>query len=132
MKKRRNRALIPSVLVIALLVAACGGDEQGTDTDTPDADNGGNEAVEITVSATEFAFDPDPVEVPAGVPVTLALVNDGLVEHDLTIDSIGLVILAQPGETVRETVTFEPGTYEIHCTVPGHHEAGMVGSLVAR
>jgi uncharacterized cupredoxin-like copper-binding protein len=130
MKKRSNRALVPLALVIALLVAACGGDEQGTDT--PDADNGGNEAVEITVSATEFAFDPDPVEVPAGVPVTLVLVNDGLVEHDLTIDSIGLVILAQPGETARETVTFEAGTYEIHCTVPGHHEAGMVGALVAR
>ena len=31
------------------------------------------------------------------------------------------------------TVTFtptDPGTYEFYCTIPGHREAGMVGSLV--
>jgi uncharacterized cupredoxin-like copper-binding protein len=125
-----NRVLMLGALAIALLVAACGNGEQGTNADTQD--DAGNEVVEITVHATEFAFDPDPIEVSAGVPVTIVLINDGVVEHDLTIDSVGLSIHADPGETARETVTFVAGTYEVHCTVPGHHEAGMMTTLVAR
>ncbi|MEM8810316.1 MAG: multicopper oxidase domain-containing protein, partial [Cyanobacteria bacterium P01_G01_bin.38] len=27
-------------------------------------------------------------------------------------------------------VTEKPGTYELHCSIAGHTEAGMVGSLV--
>lgn len=125
----RKRMIVPLALVIALLATACGDGAEGTNSDTQP--NGGTETVEVTVRTTEFAFDPDPIEVPAGVPVTLVLVNEGVVEHDLTIDSLGLAMIAQPGETVRETVTFEAGTYEVHCTVPGHHEAGMLTTLVA-
>lgn len=124
----RRRVLMPWALVIALLVAACGASED-TSTDTPT--NGDNQAVEVTVHTTEFSFEPDPIEVPAGTPVTLILVNDGVVEHDLTIDALNLSMAAQPGETVRETITFDAGTYEVHCTVPGHHDAGMIGTLVA-
>lgn len=126
---KKQRKLIPLVLVGALLLAACGDGEEGTDTDTPD--NAGNGAVEITVRTTEFAFDPDPIEVPADVPVTIVLINDGVIEHDLTIDATGLSIHVEPGETARETVTFDAGTYEVHCTIPGHHEAGMLGTLTA-
>jgi uncharacterized cupredoxin-like copper-binding protein len=38
---------------------------------------------------------------------------------------------ARPGQTqrVRFRIT-DPGTYRIMCTVPGHAESGMVGTLV--
>lgn len=128
MKPMRNR-LIP-LLAVALLAAACGGNG-GNGTPDPTTTTTVAGGTEITIRTTEFAFDPDNIQAPAGVPVTLILVNDGVVEHDFSIDEIDLHILVQPGETQRETVTFTAGTYEVHCTVPGHHEAGMTATLVA-
>ena len=38
---------------------------------------------------------------------------------------------ARPGQTQRIRFTIdEPGTYVVECTVEGHAEAGMVGTLV--
>ncbi|MFP5333019.1 MAG: cupredoxin domain-containing protein [Acidimicrobiia bacterium] len=117
---------------VALLVAACGGgsESSGGDDEAP-SDTTAVEAVEITVRTSEFTFDPVDLQVPADTPFTLVLVNDGVVEHDFTIDEAGVVVLAQPGETVRQTITLSAGTYHVHCSVPGHREAGMEGTLTA-
>lgn len=122
---RRLTALIAG-LALAIALAACGGNG-GTATTTTTAPTG----VEVTVTATEFSFEPAEIRVPAGVPVTIVFVNNGVVEHDFSIDALNLVVHANPGQTVEETVTFSAGTYEVHCTIPGHHEAGMVASLTA-
>lgn len=126
MRNRRVTRMVTLMAMAALLVSACGGGN-GTATTATTAPAG----FEVTVTATEFAFEPANIEVPAGVPVTIVLVNSGVIEHDFSIDALGLTIHADPGETVRETVNFAAGTYEVHCTVPGHHEAGMEGTLVA-
>lgn len=129
MRSKSIRNLTAVVAVLALTVAACGGG--GGNGDQTTTTQGQSQGVEVTVNATEFAFEPSTIEVPAGVPVTIILVNDGVVEHDFSIDDIDLHIFANPGETVRETVTFTAGTYEVHCAVAGHKEAGMMGTLVA-
>lgn len=126
MRPLRRRLIL--LMALALLTVACGGNGGNGGTDPTTTVAGG---VEITVRTTEFAFNPENIQVPAGVPVTLILVNDGVVEHDFSIEELNLHVLVQPGESKRETVTFTAGTYDVHCTVPGHHEAGMVGTLVA-
>ena len=98
--------------------------------EAPDA-NDTPGAVQATVVVTEFAFEPTDLQVPAGTPVEIVLENRGVVEHDLTIDELGIEIYAGPGETVTETVTIPAGTYEVYCSIPGHHEAGMHATLTA-
>lgn len=94
---------------------------------TPDAVDG---ADEISIEATEMAFDPASFEVTAGEPVNLTVTNVGQVFHDLTIDDLDLQVEVGRGETT--IVGFEvdePGVYEFHCSVPGHASAGMRGTL---
>lgn len=123
---------IAALVAVSTLIAACGGGGggggggDGGATDTTAA-----AGVEVTVRTTEFSYEPQDIEVPADTPLTLVLINDGVVEHDFTIEEAGVLILAQPGETVRETITLPAGTYHVHCSVPGHKDAGMVGSLTA-
>jgi plastocyanin len=133
MTLRRPLRLLASTAAAALIVAACGGGDGNGDgaTTTTAATPTAPAGMEITVTATEFAFDPETLEVPAGTPVTITLVNNGVVEHDITIDELGFHLLALPGETVSETITVPAGIYHVYCAVPGHHEAGMIGELIA-
>lgn len=128
MKNVRPWRLVAVVAVAALLVAACGDDEGGT---TTTAATTSPDATEIVVNASEFQFSPADMQVPAGAPVTITIANNGVVEHDITIDELDFHILANPGERVSETITIPAGVYDVYCAVPGHREAGMVGELVA-
>ncbi|MDH5508523.1 MAG: cupredoxin domain-containing protein, partial [Anaerolineae bacterium] len=86
---------------------------------------------EITVAATEFGFEPMTIQVKVGEAINIVFLNQGVLEHDLTITDYGLYLFAQPGETIVGGLTAEgAGEYEIICSVPGHAEAGMRGLLV--
>jgi uncharacterized cupredoxin-like copper-binding protein len=125
----KNRQILLLLAASALLLSACGGGGSGGATTAATSPETTVAGMEITVTATEFKFDPENLEVPAGTPVTITLVNRGVIEHDFTIEELGIHILAQPGEIVSETFTFDAGEYHVLCSIPGHHEAGMMGLL---
>ena len=51
--------------------------------------------------------------------------------HDFTIDDIDVHVAADGGETAEGGLRAdEPGEYTFYCTVAGHREAGMEGTLV--
>ena len=128
------------ILVCAILLTGCAGNSQPT--------------TEITVEATDFAYNPASIIVPSGQLLTLTLKNTGKVEHDFVIDKINVTdveasdngpaehhqmhqpeydlhFFAKSGEiAVLEFTAMEPGTYEIFCSIEGHKEAGMVGKLI--
>lgn len=114
--------------------------------------------LELTLVATDIAYDNNRLEVKAGQPVKLTLQNDGVLEHDFTIVQIPLTGDAMATELgaeeaaghdmsdmeaeadvhvaalmdISNTVSFTPlqsGEYEFYCTVAGHKEAGMIGTL---
>ena len=89
-------------------------------------------ATTLVVTARSVAFTPAEVRIRAGETVVLAFTNDDPVFHDWEV--IGLANVdagARPGQTQRIRFTIgEPGTYVVECTVEGHAEAGMVGTLV--
>lgn len=62
--------------------------------------------------------------------MTVALVNKGLSQHSFVIDELGVESpLYNGGESGSVTINAPAGEYEYYCSVPGHKEAGMVGTL---
>jgi uncharacterized cupredoxin-like copper-binding protein len=60
------------------------------------------------------------------------MANASPVEHNVTIADAGKVLGATPsfvGGSKTVTVTLKPGTYSFYCSVPGHKQAGMEGTL---
>jgi nitrite reductase (NO-forming) len=84
----------------------------------------------VTISASEFKFSPTSIQVPIGQKVTFSLQNTGVVEHDFSIAGTDFKVSARPGETATGEFTFDkPGTFDFYCSVPGHKDAGMRGTL---
>jgi nitrite reductase (NO-forming) len=88
--------------------------------------------LEIRIAASEFMFQPKEFKVKAGEPVNLVLDNSkGGVEHDFTVEALGIKVAAKAGETNSQRVSFDrPGEYQVKCSVPGHLASGMMGKLV--
>lgn len=86
---------------------------------------------EVTVEAGDLWFRPEELTVPAQGEITLTLVDGGVITHNLTVDELGLLLVAAPGRRASVTlVDPPPGTYPFYCSISGHREAGMVGTLV--
>lgn len=131
------------VSTVALSLAACAGGAIET-------------AQALTIEAVDLGFTPTTLEVTAGQPVKLTLQNNGVLDHDFSIMEFPMEGMAEEtggmehdmGEAAAEpelhmavgagqsgTLEFtpsKPGTYEFWCTVAGHKEAGMTGTLVVQ
>jgi uncharacterized cupredoxin-like copper-binding protein len=118
-----RRGALTAFPLLAVLVAGCGG---GT---APATAAGGS----IKLTLTEFKYPTPTIELKADEKATLELKNTGTVEHDLKIDAAGLQVLIQPGKTAtRNLGPLKAGTYEFWCSVTGHKEAGMKGTLIVK
>lgn len=99
---------------------------------------GAAEGAIVIVASDEggrFRFEPDRIEVRAGQQVTLRVVNRGPSPHDMSIQDLKVDTgQFNPGEerTVTFTAPNRPGEYQFICTVPGHLQLGMKGTLVVR
>jgi plastocyanin len=66
--------------------------------------------------------------------ILIQFMNNSPLAHNITIrqGTSGPVVGSTPtftGGTRTLTVTLKPGTYTFYCSVPGHREAGMQGTL---
>jgi plastocyanin len=64
--------------------------------------------------------------------VTIEMTNSSPLEHDVTVARGSTVLGATPkfiGGTRSLTLNLKPGTYTFYCSVPGHRQAGMEGTL---
>ena len=144
--RRSLVAVLLSVLALGFVLTACGDDDSGADhpmesmpgngmddgtmDDHEEATPVAEGARRIEVAATSFEFDPDEITVTAGEDVAIVLSSDDLL-HDFTIDDIDVHVAADRGETAEGGLRAdEAGEYTFYCTVAGHREAGMEGTLV--
>ncbi|MBI3976136.1 MAG: cupredoxin domain-containing protein [Armatimonadetes bacterium] len=112
------------LLVTMMLVAACGGGGQQGGTPPPPA-----QGTTVSVTETEFKFDPKGMTAKAGA-VTFEIKNAGSVEHNFIVEGTDVKVEGiQPGETKTASADLKAGTYKVLCTIPGHQEAGMTGTL---
>jgi len=85
----------------------------------------------VHLNVKEWSFEPRSLQLPAGKPVTLVLDNTGQLDHDVSIPSLGVQVTARAGKSASQTVTpTKEGTFDFLCSIPGHKEAGMQGSLI--
>jgi plastocyanin len=143
----RRASVVASVAVVAALgLAACGGgssDNSTTAASTPanttatsGGGGGGSSTVDIsTPSGSDLAYDQKDVSASAG-QVTVDFKNNESIPHDVAIEDssgkqLGATDLVSSG-SANTTVNLTPGTYTFFCTVPGHREAGMEGTLTVK
>jgi uncharacterized cupredoxin-like copper-binding protein len=89
---------------------------------------GGDDAIEVV--ATDLAFDQSEIAIPADTDVTVTLHNEGMLEHDFAVDETDFATeIIGGGESTEVVVNLAAGEYTFYCSVPGHREAGMEGTL---
>lgn len=150
-----KKAAVALVLIVAsIALVACGSSSsssssESTATETTTESNagaGGGEAgggsggasstVEIEADpGGQLAYTAKTVTAKAG-KVTIDFKNPQPLAHDVAIEdangkTIGQTELVTEGSS-STVVTLKPGTYTFYCTVPGHREAGMEGTLTVK
>ncbi|HMS49663.1 MAG: cupredoxin domain-containing protein [Candidatus Microthrix subdominans] len=141
--KRSYRSLIAvvaAILSFGLFLTACSDDDvastgaNGDEAEQDHDDHGETPVAEgarrIDVNATSFAYDPDEITVDTGEDVAIVLTSDDLL-HDFVIDELDVHVAADRDETAEGGLRADTaGEYTYYCTVAGHREAGMEGTLV--
>ncbi|MCA9848515.1 MAG: multicopper oxidase domain-containing protein [Dehalococcoidia bacterium] len=113
---------------------------------------------ELSVEMRDIAFEPLALTGAAGEVIEIRFQNAGAILHDFTIDEMDADVMEMMGgsgvgvdmhmgddhdaaaramhlaldagqEGRMRLRVHEPGTYSYYCTVPGHREAGMMGTL---
>ena len=85
---------------------------------------------ELTVTMTDYAYEPRQLSLQPGQRAVLVLQNRGSVEHNPELPELRLSSgPIAPGQTGRLEVAAPARVYKIVCTIPGHEEQGMVGEL---
>jgi plastocyanin len=102
---------------------------EGPDTAASGGDEDASGAIEVGME--EYEFIPSDVSAAGGDTVTAS--NDGQTVHNLTVldgdEELGATEDVDPGQSGELQVDFDPGDYEMICTIPGHADLGMEGTF---
>ena len=82
----------------------------------------------------QLRFERDRLETTAGTR-TLELTNSSPLPHNIAVVGQGVDVVGPTvprGGTSRVTVALRPGRYTFYCSVLGHREGGMEGTLLVR
>jgi plastocyanin len=97
----------------------------------PEKVKGPGGTVKLAADPTQLAYDRKNLSSKPG-KVTIDFDNPAQIEHDVAIakgsEVLGKTELIAQGKT-STAIELPAGTYDFYCTVPGHREAGMAGTL---
>jgi plastocyanin len=145
-----KKVAVAFALVLAsLALVACGGSSSSSSSEPTGAEttseSGGGEAaggsagsastLDIEAASSGLAYASTTATAKAG-KVTVDFTNPQPVPHDVAIESSGGEVIGQTETTAEGSdsteVELKPGTYKYFCTVPGHRDAGMEGTLTVK
>jgi len=96
---------------------------------TPAAADGPAPSGAATIEAVDIDWNPNEMTIPADTDVRVTIPNHGVTVHTFVIEELGIEAQMASGETQKVIINAAAGTYQYICDVPGHAEAGMVGTL---
>jgi len=139
---RRLSLLLVMCLVPALGVAACGDDNKDgttatqpatTETQTTDTGAaGGGETVQVSADPSgALKFEQNSLTAKPGKD-TFEFTNDSSTPHDFAVEQDGkelgkTEVISSSSDKLA--LDLEAGDYTFFCSVPGHRQAGMEGTL---
>lgn len=138
-------AALLALAIASLALVACGSSGGGSSSESNSTATTGAEETSAGGSGSTLSFEADPngqlafttteATAKAG-KVTIDFTNPQGLPHDVKIESKSGEEIGGT-ETVAEgsdsaTVNLKPGTYTFYCSIPGHREAGMEGTLVVK
>ena len=154
MPPMKKLAALLALALASVALAACGGSSDNSSSSNESsgeasggaaAESGENSGGESSGGGSTLDVEADPngelaytateATAKAG-KVTVDFNNPQGLTHDVAIENekgetVGQTELVADEET-STTVNLKPGTYHYYCTVPGHREAGMEGTLVVK
>jgi plastocyanin len=97
---------------------------------------GGGSALSLSANPEgQLKYNTTSLTAKAG-KVSIAFTNMSSLGHNVTVaSSSGAVVGAIPtfeGASKTLSLNLKPGTYKFYCTVPGHRQAGMEGTLTVQ
>lgn len=107
-----------------------------TSTAAPATTSGGSSKVSLEANPEgQLEYNTKSLSAKAG-KVSVDFTNSSSLPHNVTIESSsGEKVGATPtfsGGSKSASVNLKPGTYKFFCSVPGHRQAGMEGTLTVK
>jgi plastocyanin len=129
-----------ALAALAFAIAGCGGGGGGassapaTSTQGPPS-AGARSSLRLRADPSgALRFDKKTLAAKPG-KVTIVMRNPAPVSHDISIEGPGIndhgEVVGQGG-TSTVSATLKAGSYSFYCSVPGHRQAGMAGTLSVR
>jgi uncharacterized cupredoxin-like copper-binding protein len=155
MKQPIYRTLVPVLATGLLALAGCGSSSSSSSSSTTassapapattastaststtaPAQTGGSSLSLAANPEGQLSFDHTSLTAKAG-KVSIAFSNMSPLGHNVTVESAaGKVLGATPtfeGSSKTLSLTLTAGTYKFYCSVPGHRQAGMEGTLTVQ
>ena len=135
---RKLAALLAVCAIAPFALAACGGgDEESSDTggtETAADPNPSTDTLDVAaVPDGSFEFEQDSLDADAGT-LTVSFDNPAPIAHDFCVEDeggeeLGCTELIADGDTDVAEFEVEAGEYTYFCSVAGHREGGMEGTL---
>lgn len=92
-------------------------------------------SLNLAAKGNQLLFDTNQLTAKAG-KVTIDFANNSALQHNVTLVNSGSKILGKTptfaGGSKSFSATLKPGTYTYYCSVPGHRQAGMQGTLTVK
>lgn len=147
-----GRRWLGSWLLIALIAVLVLGGSRPAWAVAPTQQPAETVTIHLGTATGELRFEPDHLTFTAGQRYTLVLDNPSPEKHYFTAKDFADALWTQnvkasdveikgaihelelkPGAVANWTfIPQKPGTYELHCSIMGHAEAGMVGQIVVQ
>lgn len=120
-KKRPVRLILLAMIAALLSLTGC--------FSTQEIGNERNQPIQLI--AEQLSYQQPQLQAATGI-VNIDFSNPTFLPHTFTIDELHVDIELNPNSSQRLSFRAPPGEYSFYCSIPGHTEAGMVGTLTVK